>query len=137
MNIPLCVRRGAKQDRGWCGGLLAEYDESGTLVTRYVYATHAHVPDFMIQGTTVYRLITDHLGSVRMVVNVDASTASAAQRIDYDAWGNVTNTPATFDQPWWDRDTGWCTLGRPIMPRGLDGGCRRIRFNSRRSEYSL
>jgi hypothetical protein len=36
---------------------------------------------------TVYRFITDHLGSVRLVVN--AADGTVAQRIDYDAFGRV------------------------------------------------
>jgi hypothetical protein len=34
-----------------------------------------------------YRLITDHLGSVRLVVN--AQTGAVAQRLRYDAYGRL------------------------------------------------
>jgi len=44
-----------------------------------------------------YRLITDHLGSVRLVV--DAATGAIAQRIDYDAWGQVTSDSNPSFQP--------------------------------------
>jgi len=99
--------------------VVAEYDQAGVIVSQFVYLTRSHVPDFMIQGTNVYRFITDQLGSVRLVVNVNASTAatSVVQRIDYDAWGNVTNVPSAFDQPFgfagglWDRDTGLVHFG--------------------------
>ena len=60
---------------------------SNAVDTRYVYGTRAHVPDLMIKGGVTYRLITDHLGSVRMVV--DIATGAVAQQIDYDVWGNV------------------------------------------------
>lgn len=40
----------------------------------------------MADGTT-YRLISDHLGSVRLVV--DAATGAVVQRLDYDAFGRV------------------------------------------------
>jgi RHS repeat-associated protein len=85
----------------------------------------------MIQGSNVYRFVTDQLGSVRLVVNVNGSTASGSvvQRIDYDAWGNVTNTPTSFDQPFgfagglWDRDTGLVHFGAreydPVTGRWL------------------
>jgi len=41
----------------------------------------------MVKGNTAYRLITDQLGSVRLVVN--SATGQVVQRIDYDDWGNV------------------------------------------------
>lgn len=49
---------------------------------------------------TVYRFITDHLGSVRLVVNV--STGTVARRIDYDGFGKVltdTNPGFPFGRP--------------------------------------
>ena len=50
----------------------------------FVYGTRAHVPDAMVMTDgTVYRLITDHLGSVRLVVK--AETGEVVQRMDYDA----------------------------------------------------
>ena len=61
--------------------LVAEYNESGNLVSQFVYATGRHVPDLMLQGGNIYRIVTDHLGSVRLVVNV--ANGSVAQRIDY------------------------------------------------------
>jgi len=66
---------------------VAELDGSGALVSRFVYGTRANVPDYMIKGATTYRLISDHLGSVRLVV--DAETGAIAQRLDYDAFGRV------------------------------------------------
>lgn len=51
-----------------------------------------NVPDYMVDGTSgdVYRLITDQLGSVVMVVRADNGTV--VQEIEYDAWGrsNIT-----------------------------------------------
>jgi len=41
----------------------------------------------MVKGRVTYRLIANHLGSVRLVVNT--SDNSIAQRIDYDEFGNV------------------------------------------------
>ena len=46
---------------------------------------------------TVYRLITDHLGSVRLVVN--AATGEVVQRMDYDAFGRVLNDTNPGFQP--------------------------------------
>ena len=41
----------------------------------------------MNKNDTIYQIITDHLGSVRLVTNVTNGTI--AQRIDYDEFGNV------------------------------------------------
>lgn len=64
-----------------------------------MYGTQAHVPDLLVHAGTLYRLITDHLGSVRAVVRV--SDGEVAQRIDYDAWGVRTL----------DTNPGWQSLG--------------------------
>jgi RHS repeat-associated protein len=45
----------------------------------------------------MYRLVTDHLGSVRAVV--DAATGEVAQRIDYDEFGNVLQDTKPGFQP--------------------------------------
>ena len=67
---------------------VAELDTSGNVVSRFVYGSRSNVPDYMVKGGTTYWLITDQLGSVRLVVN--ASSGAVAQRIDYDAWGRDT-----------------------------------------------
>jgi RHS repeat-associated protein len=64
---------------------------------------------------TVYRLITDHLGSVRLVVNVSDGTVT--QRMDYDAFGRVlrdTNPdfqPLGFAGGFYDDDTKLVRFG--------------------------
>jgi uncharacterized protein RhaS with RHS repeats len=64
---------------------------------------------------TVYRFITDHLGSVRLVVN--AADGTVAQRIDYDAFGRVladTNPgfqPFGFAGGLYDAGTGLVRFG--------------------------
>jgi RHS repeat-associated protein len=85
------------------------------VVSRFVYGTRVNVPEYMFKGGSTYRILTDHLGSVRLVV--DASTGAVAQRIDYDAWGNPTFTgPANF-QPFgfagglYDADTELVRFG--------------------------
>ncbi|MBI2568593.1 MAG: DUF4157 domain-containing protein, partial [Candidatus Schekmanbacteria bacterium] len=94
---------------------VAELDGSGAVVSVFVYASRAHVPDFMTRGGSTYRLISDHLGSVRLVV--DAATGAVAQRIDYDAWGRVlldTNPgfqPFGFAGGLYDPDTGLVRFG--------------------------
>jgi RHS repeat-associated protein len=51
----------------------------------------------MVKGGTTYRLLTDHLGSVRLVV--DTSTGAIAQRLDYDEFGQVTQDTDPGFQP--------------------------------------
>jgi RHS repeat-associated protein len=66
---------------------VAELDGAGNVVSRFVYGTKANIPDYMVKGAQTYRIITDHLGSPRLVV--DASTGTIVQRMDYDEFGNV------------------------------------------------
>lgn len=100
--------------------VVAELDGSGVLKKRFVYASRGHVPDVMVVKNAsgpddVYRLITDHLGSVRLVVNV--ATGVVAQRLAYDAWGNVTEDTAPGFQPFgyagglYDPETGLVRFG--------------------------
>ena len=105
--------------RGWLYGAqigpIAELDASGAIRSRFVYGTRAHVPDYMERGGETFRLVTDHLGSVRLVVNAD--TGAIAQRIDYDPWGVVTQDTNHGFQPFgyagglYDPDTGLVRFG--------------------------
>ncbi len=82
---------------------IAEFDGDGNLSRRFVYASKPHVPDYMIAvdpqtgEETAYRIISDHLGSVRLVVDVD--TGAIAQKMRYDAWGNVLEDTNEGFQP--------------------------------------
>ena len=94
---------------------IVELDGSNGIVSRFVYATRDNVPDYMIKGGVTYRIITDHLGSPRLVVNT--STGQIVQRMDYDEFGNViTDTNPGF-QPFgfagglYDRDTKLTRFG--------------------------
>jgi RHS repeat-associated protein len=94
---------------------IAELDGNGNVVSRFVFATRANVPDYMIKGGVTYRIITDHLGSTRLVV--DIATNTVAQRIDYDEWGKVTFDSNPGFQPFgfagglYDRDTKLVRFG--------------------------
>jgi RHS repeat-associated protein len=76
---------------------IAELDSSGNIVTRFIYATHENVPDYMVKTGSTYRIVTDHLGSIRLVVNT--ATGAIAQRMDYDAFGRVLNDTNPGFQP--------------------------------------
>ena len=66
---------------------IAEFDGAGILRSRFVFGTGL-APTHMSKGGDTFRIITDPIGSVRLVVN--AATGAVAQRIDYDSFGNVT-----------------------------------------------
>jgi RHS repeat-associated protein len=91
-------------------------DSAGNIEATFLYGTRAHVPDAMVMTDgTVYRFITDHLGSVRLVVN--AETGQVVQRVDYDAFGRVLNDTNPGFQPFgfagglYDDDTGLVRFG--------------------------
>ena len=93
----------------------AELDASGQVVSRFVYGTRQNVPDFMVSAGQTYRLITDHLGSVRLVVNI--ATGDIAQRLDYDEFGRVLQDTHPGFQPFgfagglYDTATGLVRFG--------------------------
>jgi RHS repeat-associated protein len=101
---------------------LAELDGAGNVVARFVYADQATVPAYMVKGGRTYRILADHLGSPRLVV--DTVDGTVAQRLDYDAFGTVlldTNPgfqPFGFAGGLYDRDTGLVRFGaRDYDPR--------------------
>jgi RHS repeat-associated protein len=77
--------------------IVAQVDAAGNVVSRFVYATGANSPDYMISGGITYRIVSDHLGSPRLIV--DSATGAIAQRIDYDRFGAVTNDTNPGFQP--------------------------------------
>jgi len=95
--------------------IAAELDDAGAVVSRFVYATHANVPDFMISQGVAYRILTDHVGSPRLVVRADSG--EVAQRMDFDEWGRVLEDTNPGFQPFgfagglWDADTGLVRFG--------------------------
>lgn len=61
---------------------VAELDANNNIVSRFVYGARVNVPEYMIKAGVTYKIISDHLGSPRLVVN--AQTGAVAQRMDYD-----------------------------------------------------
>jgi YD repeat-containing protein len=88
-------RIGRRENGAWTQKLLwqgqlspsAELDAANAVVSRFVYATRANIPDYMIRSSQSYRILHDHLGSPRLVV--DRTTGAIVQRIDFDEWGVV------------------------------------------------
>ncbi|WP_223789928.1 PKD domain-containing protein [Marinicella meishanensis] len=105
--------------KGWLylDGLkpVAELDNVGSVVSRFIYATKTNVPSYMINNGSTYRIISDHLGSPRMVIDVD--TGVVAQEITYDVWGNIISDSNPGFQPFgfagglYDSDTGLTRFG--------------------------
>jgi len=95
--------------------IVAELDGSNNLVSRFVYAGDSNVPAYMLKNGATYRIISDHLGSVRLVV--DTNTGAIAQMMDYDEFGIVFNDTNPGFQPFgfaggiYDEDTGLVRFG--------------------------
>jgi RHS repeat-associated protein len=94
---------------------IAELHGQNQIVSRFVYADKANVPAYLIRGGNTYRILTDHLGSPRLVVNTADGTVM--QRLDYDPWGQVILDTNPGFQPFgyagglYDRDTGLVRFG--------------------------
>jgi RHS repeat-associated protein len=94
---------------------VAELDGNNMIVSRFVYADKGNVPAYMVKGGVTYRIISDHLGSPRLVV--DIATNTVVQRMDYDVWGNVIQDSNPGFQPFgfagglYDRDTRLVRFG--------------------------
>ncbi|MCL4756519.1 MAG: RHS repeat-associated core domain-containing protein [Myxococcales bacterium] len=65
---------------------VAELDGAGNLMARFVYGSRSNVPEYVVRGGVTYRILSDHLGSPRALV--DVATGTVAWRADFDAWGN-------------------------------------------------
>ncbi len=102
----------------YAGGLLpvAEYDGNDNLVATFNGG-------YLVKNGTTYRLLRDHLGSVRLVV--DANTGAVAQRLSYGPWGNVTEDTNPGFQPFgfagghYDPDTGLVRFGMRDYDSGI------------------
>jgi RHS repeat-associated protein len=95
---------------------VARVDGDGLIDQAYVYASRPNVPDYLIDADdSTYRLVADHLGSVRLVVNAD--TGEVIQRLDYDEFGRVLHDSNPGFQPFgfagglYDADTGLVRFG--------------------------
>lgn len=87
----------------------------GKLLQRYVYATKSHVPDYIYTKDDAFRIITDHLGSVRLVIRV--SDGAVVHEMLHDEFGRVLKSTAPSLQPFgfagglYDHNTGLVQFG--------------------------
>lgn len=102
--------------------IAAELNGSNGIVSQFVYGTKPTTPEYMLRGGVTYRIISDHLGSVRLVVN--AATGEVVQQMDYDAFGLLKNDTNPGFQPFgfagglYDVDTELVRFGaRDYDPR--------------------
>jgi RHS repeat-associated protein len=93
----------------------AELNSDSSLKSRFVYGTGRSVPDYMMKDGVTYRLVADHLGSVRAVIRV--ADGVVVQQLAYDEFGNVLIDTAPGFQPFgfagglYDADTGLLHFG--------------------------
>ena len=94
---------------------VAELGGDGNLMSVFVYGSKVNVPDYLVKAGKVYRVVSDHLGSVRLVV--DMADGAVVQRINYDAFGNVLEDTNEGFQPFgfagglYDWDIGLVRFG--------------------------
>ncbi len=67
--------------------IAAEANGAGAITKRFVYGSKTNIPDYMIASGVKYRIISDHLGSPRLVVK--QSDGTVIQRMDHDEFGRV------------------------------------------------
>lgn len=117
---------------------VVELDGNNQIVSRFIYAVQFNVPDYMLKNGRTYRIVYDHLGSVRLVVDVE--TGEIVQRIDYDEFGQIIQDTNPGFQPFgfaggifdaqteftrfgfrdYDAFTGRWTTKDPIRFEGMD-----------------
>ena len=117
---------------------VAELNPDHTVKTVFFYGEKSNVPSAMLRDGKTYRILSNHLGSVRLVV--DVSNGDIAQQLDYDAWGKVISDSNPGFQPFgfagglydsatgltrfgardYDAETGRWTAKDPILFAGGD-----------------
>jgi len=98
---------------------VAELDGAGVLTWQYVYGSKPNVPDYAIRVAdgARYRIVSDQLGSVVLVVNVD-DAADVLLAARYDAFGeqevvagSAEAVPFGFAGGRYDAETGLVRFG--------------------------
>ena len=113
-------RIGGTRVAGWLydgSRIIAELDSTRAVASTFSYGVDQSVPAVLVKGSNTYRILTDHLGSVRMVV--DVASGSIAQALDYDECGRVTR----------DTDPGFQPFG--FVSGHYDPDTKLVRFGTR------
>ena len=101
---------------------MAQLDGStpSNVAAQFVFGSKPNVPDYYTNSSGTFRIVSDHLGSPRLVVNTASgltTTSAVIEEIDYDEFGNVTTdtspglTPFGFAGGLYDKDTGLVRFG--------------------------
>lgn len=95
---------------------VAELDSAGHVTAEFVYGTGASVPDYLLRSGEAYRIVSDHLGSARLIVKV--ADGSIVQRTEYNEFG------ITLFQEEYDSSGNPIPLNpnAPFQPFGYGGG---------------
>lgn len=94
---------------------IAQLGPDGNVTHRFVYGDKTNVPAYMIHDGNTYRIVSDHLGSVRLVI--DTESGEIVQRMDYSPFGEITTDTNPGFQPFgfagglYDADTGLVRFG--------------------------
>jgi RHS repeat-associated protein len=93
----------------------AELDGAGNLVSQFIFGSRPNVPAYVLRGGNIYRVVSDHLGSPRHVVNV-ANANDAPFTATHATFGEVSGAglewmPFGFAGGIHDSDTGLTRFG--------------------------
>ncbi|MCC6999388.1 MAG: RHS repeat-associated core domain-containing protein, partial [Deltaproteobacteria bacterium] len=94
---------------------VAELDGAGNVVAVFVYSTGRTSPDYIIKGANRFRVLADHVGTPRLIV--DTATGAVVAQMEHDVFGNVVADSNPGFQPFGfaggvlDRDTGLVHMG--------------------------
>jgi RHS repeat-associated protein len=101
--------RNQLQPAAWLNG-------DGTVKARFIYGGKPNVPEYMVTSAgATYRIVTDQVGSVRLVV--DTTSGTLVERLDWDEFGIVFADSAPGTQSFGfaggirDSDTGLTRFG--------------------------
>ena len=108
---------------------VAELDGTGHLVSVFVYGSNANVPDYVVRDQATYRILTDQIGTPRLVVNV-ANSSDVKFAATYTAFGELVSSSGTvgyipfgFAGGLYDKDTGLVRFGArdydPVVGRWI------------------
>jgi RHS repeat-associated protein len=95
--------------------IVTQLDGSGHVVATFTFGSKPNVPDYMTTSAGVFRIVSDHLGSPRLVI--DSATGAVVEELEYDEFGNVLVDsqpgflPFGFTGGLYDADTGLARFG--------------------------
>ena len=90
--------------------IAAELDAAGRIVKRFVYAEKVNVPSYVVTGGTTYRIISNHVGTPLLLV--DVASGEVVEDVDFDEFGVPLNAGTQAG----------AAAGSKIAPFGFAGG---------------